>query len=260
MVATTFDQVTTNDINGTGAFDTLMQSMSKHIQQEYDANRIRGTDYSTVYLGGLQSAMQQSIQFVLQKNQADLVEKQGQLVDKQIIKTDQEILLMQTQVQKMEFERDLTEQQIQNLITEKLKSESETAGIEQNTANAIIQGTILTAQECKIRAEFDLLVEQKLKTGSEISLLNQKKVTETAQVVGVGIDATSVIGKQNALYQAQTNGFQRDAEQKAAKIMVDTWGIRRTTDADNVAPTAQNRLLDEDIGLAVNALLTGVNA
>jgi len=70
------------------------------------------------------------------------------------------------------------------------------------------------------------------KTDAEVNLLNQKKETELAQVsdvVGNGTVA-GVIGKQKGLFQKQTDGFDRDAEQKLAKIYVDTWSVRQTTD------------------------------
>jgi len=70
------------------------------------------------------------------------------------------------------------------------------------------------------------------KTDAEVNLLVQKKETELAQVsdtVATGTVA-GVIGKQKGLFQKQTDGFDRDAEQKLAKIMVDTWSVRQTTD------------------------------
>lgn len=72
------------------------------------------------------------------------------------------------------------------------------------------------------------------KTVAEVSLLEQKRETEFAQVsdtVSTGT-VTGVIGKQKALFQKQTDGFDRDAEQKLAKIMVDTWNVRQTTTGD----------------------------
>jgi hypothetical protein len=84
-------------------------------------------------------------------------------------------------------------------------------------------------------------------------------VTEQAQVTALGVDENSVIGKQKALYTAQTNGFARDAEQKAAKLMSDTWAVRRTTDEATVAD-ATNVLHDVAIGRAINKMLAGVGA
>src|SRR5690606_9561092 len=85
-------------------------------------------------------------------------------------------------------------------------------------------------QQCKLAAEFDLLQAQRIKAEAETGLLNQKTTTERAQTMSIGVDEDSIIGRQKRLYKAQTDGFHRDAEQKAAKILVDSWGIRRSTD------------------------------
>jgi hypothetical protein len=69
----------------------------------------------------------------------------------------------------------------------------------------------------------------------------------------------SVVGRQKALYQAQTDGFTRDAEQKAAKLLVDTWSVRRTTDEGTVAD-GTNMLNDATVGRAITKLLDGVGA
>lgn len=129
----------------------------------------------------------------------------------------------------------------------------------QQTANAVIEGTVLTAQQCKLTAEYDVLMLTKLKTTQETSLLLWKTNTEMAQTVAAGVDDNSVVGKQKLLYAAQTTGFTRDAEQKAAKLMVDSWNVRRTTDEATVAD-ATNMLNDVAVGRAVNKLLSGVGA
>jgi hypothetical protein len=64
------DKVTDGSVSGDGSFDRLAKAMSNHIQQEYDAGRITGSDYANVYLGGIQSAMAQSVQFELNRTLA----------------------------------------------------------------------------------------------------------------------------------------------------------------------------------------------
>jgi hypothetical protein len=103
------------------------------------------------------------------------------------------------------------------------------------------------------------MMETKLKTAQETALLGQKVASERAQTVGAGVDADSVIGKQKSLYQAQADGFKRDAEQKAAKLLVDSWNVRRTTDSGTVAD-GTNMLNDATVGRAVKAVLAGVGA
>lgn len=121
------------------------------------------------------------------------------------------------------------------------------------------QTKVLIAQECKLKAEYDLTVKSVTKTNAEIDLLNQKVITEKAQTQDLGVDDNSVIGKQKMLYEAQTAGFARDAEQKVAKIMIDTWNARRMTDDGTIAD-GTNKLSDQYIGMAVQRMLAGVQA
>lgn len=199
---------------GTGVYDVLMVAVKAHLEQELKKDRIKGPEYSTVYLGSLDAVLRSSLDFLLQKRKNDL---EAQLLEKQIL-----------------------------LVTEQIK-------------NAVLEGAVLVAQECKLRAEFDGIEAGTLKTAQETTLLAQKTITERAQVQALGVEADSVIGKQKQLYQAQADGFQRDAEQKAAKIMVDSWNVRRTTDEGTVAD-GTNQLHDPAVGRAVAKLLGGVQA
>ena len=160
----------------------------------------------------------------------------------QVMQTALQFLLSQ---QKTDLEAQLMTKQI--------------ALVTQQTANAVLEGTVLVAQECKLRAEYDLTMATILKTNQEIALLTQKTATERAQVTTLGVDEDSVLGRQKALYVAQTDGFKRDAEQKAAKVMIDTWNVRRTTDEGTVAD-GTNMLNDATVGRAVTKLPSGVGA
>lgn len=139
------------------------------------------------------------------------------------------------------------------------KTKAEIALLDQQLLNAVTENTVLVAQECKLRAEYDATLEQKLRTAAETSLLNQKILTERAQTQAVGVDDNSVVGRQKKLYEAQTSGFTRDAEQKAADLLIKTWATRRTTDEATQA-NATNMLDDTAVGRAVTKLLNGIQA
>jgi len=69
-------------VTGTGVFDDLMEAVNAHLDAQFNLGRLTGADYATVYLGAVQSSMQQSVAFILGKQQAD---KQADLIDKQIL-------------------------------------------------------------------------------------------------------------------------------------------------------------------------------
>lgn len=96
------------------------------------------------------------------------------------------------------------------------------------------------------------------KTAAEVALLNQKKETELAQVSDIVTTGTvaGVLGKQKGLFQKQADGFDRDAEQKLAKIMVDTWAVRQSTDG---AAVNVNGLDDPEIHTVLAKAKAGIN-
>ena len=57
--------------DGTGNFDQLMKVVTLHVEAQFNAGRITGTDYATVYLGALQSTLAQAVTFTLNMNKAN---------------------------------------------------------------------------------------------------------------------------------------------------------------------------------------------
>lgn len=143
--------ITDGTLNGSGHFDKFMTSLNLHIDAQWNLGRIQAADYATVYLGALQLALTQAIQYIL--------------------------------------------------VTEQV-----------NASQA--------------------------KTASETALLDQKTKTELAQIVDVidGVSVAGAIGRQKILHTAQADGFARDAEQKATKILMDAWSVSKSVSGDAIEP------------------------
>ena len=133
---------------------------------------------------------------------------------------------------------------------------------------AALQAATLAAQYEKIALEKQILELQKQQLTSQIltdaaqrALINQKTVTEVAQTQDNPTSNTStgysgVVGKQNALYAAQTTGFTRDAEQKAAKLALDILATQLST--DDSMTVANTNMHPAAIGALVQKLATGI--
>jgi len=195
----------------------MQKTFNANIQEEYVKNRIRGPEYSQVYLGGMQSAMQQAIIFLLGRQKAD---KEAELIASKIItegkvrdKIDAEIALINKQIEKMEFE--IQEMEARVWVT-KAQVSSDTS---------------ITSPPTDIQKAGGVLGEQILKLQAEVNLLAQKKVTELAQTNADAayVKSNSVVGKEILLRQRQADGFYRDAEQKLAKIAGDSYNVQFST-------------------------------
>ena len=114
--------------------------------------------------------------------------------------------------------------------------------------------------------EMTKLIDESNKLIAEQQLLNQKSVTEVAQTstikpVDLGFitgttDITGIVASQKALYDAQTDGYSRDAEQKIMKMMMDAW----TVSASQSTATANdaNHLNDNALGAVIQKAATGI--
>lgn len=191
--------------------------------------------------------------------QTGLVEQQGTNLAAEALNIPKQGVLLTAQTSQASAQTGLIEKQALNAAAEKLGIDAKTALTSQQATNAIKENIMMDKQICKLEAEFDLLMEQKLKAAAESGLLSQKAITEKAQVSAAGVEPDSIVGRQKAVFAGQVDGYKRDAEQKAAKLMAETWSVRRTTD-EGVPADGTNRLSDADIGKAINKMLQGIQA
>lgn len=192
--------------------------------------------------------------------QTNKVNAEELLVDQQLLTEVQKTLLTTANTTLATAQGVLTSQQnlseIQNtaLITANTANVNATTTLTTNKAATelsnnlgVVSNTAKTDNETiRIASETTLLGNKNLtevqttgKVTEEKLLLAQKVETEKAQIDDtptgglVGTDfVTGIVGAQRLLYEAQKDGFARDAEQKLLKIMYDGWAVFRSTATD----------------------------
>lgn len=179
-------------IDGNGVFDVLMRTVNAHLQKEWTANRLKGTEYSTVYLGALESTMNTSLQFLLAKDKlnAELAileqqlvnlkveeinaTKQGLLLDKQIDDLVAATALKTQQKANLVDELLTNAQQRSNLVTEQARIAAQTAQINAETLNVPKQGLLIDAQK-------DTQLQQKLNLADELLTAAQQRTNLSSE-------------------------------------------------------------------------------
>ena len=123
------------------------------------------------------------------------------------------------------------------------------AGMETATAGAVQY----SLQYLVANQNIQLLEQQK-------ELMAQKVITEKFQTQSVvdGVDIDGILGKQSVLYTNQANGYIRDAEQKAAKILMDSMNTRITMDVQDDTEELDATLTGFQLKDVFNALRSGV--
>jgi hypothetical protein len=244
--------LTGGEREGRGAFDEIMRAVKSHLSEEYSSGRITGDMYAQAYISAVDMALGNANTFTLQHlitnqqvklldaqiaNQEltkDLIQAQitkldvdTQYVTKQLDKLDGEIALVDAQVATQTKQLDVMDEAIANAQKD---LEAKDAGITYQGK----QGLLVDQQTDNAGAQKAQIEKQTLKLQSEIEVLSQRVKSELAQTNDTvdGQQVGGVLGKQIALYQNQADGYTRDAEQKAAKILNDTFLTRVTTEYD----------------------------
>ena len=191
-------------------------------------------------------------------------------------KTPVEVELLQAQTDNAQSQIALTEAQVVKITEENKVIPYNIERIQAEIANMTRQSDILEKEleikissltlqdkqilladaELQVRVlELDVKRAEVASAQAQAQLYAAKVLTENAQTMDAA-HPNSVLGSNIAVLRAQAAGYARDAEQKAAKILVDAWNVQRNTD-EGITANANNLLYDTSIGKAVSAMLRG---
>lgn len=218
------DEITTGKINGKGTFDVLMKTLELHLRQEYENQRIRGTDYANAYIGLINNALGQVTDYAIQKAKlplelqlteaqiqkigADtiLVTKQGGLVDAQIIremleaeklhleieyKLPKELAMLDAQIMNMKWEAQLKEYELKYIKPIQLALQQKELDIKEKQLSMMVLELALKEKQLGI-AEKELNIKEQQLALARYEL----EVKAPAEV--------SSINSQTGLYQQKT--------------------------------------------------------
>nr|DAP56847.1 MAG TPA: hypothetical protein [Caudoviricetes sp.] len=278
----TFEELTTGQVGGTGVFDRLMVSLVNHLKVEYQANRISGAEYTKAYIGIVQAALQTAQQFLLTKDQAYwqalLVQAQAKAAEVATTQARVELETARVMLVRTQFEA-LTAEVNYGLTKIKISSEDATF------ANLIKQGTSLDYTNDRMYPQQLALLKEQTETqrsntldtrtdgaaitgtagkqkeqiSEQIKLIKEQTETQRSQTLDTRTDnitVTGSVGKQKALYDQQITSYQRDSEQKAAKMWVDAWITQKTIDEGLIAP---NQFTNANLDALLTSLRSKLN-
>lgn len=274
-----FNELTTAQLNGGGLFDIMMRSVKEHLEEEYASQRIRGPEYAKVYLGSMEAVLTNTVQYLIS----------GALLEEQRLKLQAERELVQAQIEKLHYEiqhllpleyakLDLlnkkTDAELKLIEAQVIKVKEEVVALDWQNKKTAGELKLIDAQIEKIQYEnialewaakaaeykyvHSMPVElEKLK--QETEFIKNKNKSEIAQINDVvdGVQIAGLMGGQLKLLEQQRQGFIRDAEQKAAKILADAWSVQKSVDEGVPVPDG---LQNDEILAVMTKLLQGIQA
>lgn len=235
--------LTTVSLDGLGVFDRMLTLHRLALSREFTGGRIVGKEYSDAFIQTYIANLELSIRLVMEK------EKQAYELD-----------LLEGQLAKMEADTALANKELEIKVAMlPLNIALTTAQIAKMEADATLaEKQLLLADRELILKDKELLLKDKELDlmAKQIVLTEQKVITEKAQTDPSVIVEGSVISMNNRVLEAQVDGFKRDAEQKAANTLLQTWIVRLNNDA--ALTNDANMLKDKYVGRAVEKMMQGV--
>lgn len=243
-------------------FDGLMNAVEKHIKQEYDAQRIRGTDYANVYMSAMQATLGNSVQYLLgmalnneqrDKLIADRIGTDAQTdqieyvtdvqLPAQVRQTDyQTDNVLPTNVNLTRTQRDLVLEQITELDYKNtnflpaqrdaltlgnIKLDSETRLVNEQISEISYRIANMLPKEALI------LERQSQKLSDESLLIQNKVVSEQKQ--------PTLIDTQINLYNRQREAYDDDYNIKIYKAGTDVYSVVKTVTETAFVPESYAR-------------------
>lgn len=216
--------LTAGQIDGAGAFDVLMQGVRAQLINEYEKGRITQAEYTKTYAAMMEAAMQNAVQFLIQRDAA-----YWQAVNAQV-----EMVAARVGLETAKYQAVTARIQAENAKAELALNKAKLGTEDVNYGVAKYQLTSMLPQQLLMtKAQTDVAVAQKV-------LVAEQAEAARAQTLDTRTDNQTVsgsVGSQKKLYAQQIISYQRDAEVKAGKIFSDAWITMRTSDDGLAAPS-----------------------
>lgn len=219
--------LTSGQVDGTGAFDVIVQSLKAHLLDQYERGLITGDQYTKAYIEMISLALNAGMQFVINGDQAYW-----------------QNLLVQQQGRKAEID----------LVTAKVLLDTAKA----QYAAAQAQASILEAQHVQALLQIAGEDAKYNLTQWQIDLVREQYEQARAQTSNTRSDGSTVfgvIGKQKDLYTQQIDSYQKDAAYKVGKMYLDSWLTQKTIDEGLTPPT---ELANATLQTVLSRLRSGV--
>lgn len=202
-------------VTGDGLFDILMDTATKHIKAQFDANRIRQEDYANAYLEiykvTLQAALQAwttSVDYEHKKAEVDLVKAQARLVLIQALGESNKPAQLLAQIKQIE-----SQIKHQDAQTDLVKAQTKQALF--TAENLVPKQVDLIDAQAKVQTKQIDIAE------AQSALITQQTISEKAKEL---------------LLLRQKEGFDENYNKEILKTCLDSWAVAFSVAKDSVAP------------------------
>lgn len=253
--STITDALTTGKIEGSGAFDALMKSVKSHLQVEFDAGRIRGTDYSNAYVQAIEATLAHASQIAISQSrlasEIALSEAQRLRIEQETSNLVTQNQLIKSQTKEVETATEIKQYQLDcilpkeanNLLLAGILTGAQTSAAVQQTNNMMEQHKGIVIENKTKEYQFkELLPLEKIKLETANRMVD-------AQISGIMTDNDMktfqmdfMLPKELEIKEAQLAIADKDLLIKAEQLLISKYELQNKLPADVALVKAQDAL------------------
>lgn len=258
------EDLTTRTVDGAGVFDALMAGFAAHLIQEYNKNRITGSEYTKAYTALSEAAMAQGSAFLVSRDRQYwdnlLSQQQAQLAQTQVATA-------KVKLETAKVEHSVTQLQALNLKAQYAATKMEIAlkssqfCISEYTLNEMMPRQLVMLDEqilgqitANNLSSFNL--EQLMPI--QKNLLSEQYQAALAQTSNTKSDGSPVVGNlgmQKALHAEQIVAYRNESQVKVAKLYTDAFITQFTINDEINVP---NEFKELSVNSTIEALKANV--
>ena len=257
----TVDAFTSKQVDGTGVFDVIMSSLKIHLKEEFENNRITGSEYTQAYIQLTQTAMQTALELLLSKNKALLEALTTQingitaLVTNANARISFAIAQAQAHTQKAQYANEVLklasgDAQYGNLLETTNLTNAQTAQVTAQTGMVPAQTSQIEAQTAQVTKQIDKLNKDIEHVSAQIEISKEQKEQVRAQTLDTRTDGSKIqgtISRNNALIEQQKESFKRKDESNAARFWTDWMSVAKAQDSGIETPSSLTNLKIDEV-------------
>lgn len=235
------DELTDGNIDGKGVFDVMLRSVRSHIREEFDAGRIRGTDYANVFSLAVTQVMDQATNYAIAKAklglELQLLEAEiGKVAADTVLTTKQCLLVESQSVNQTAQTANIDAQTRQAEYVTSFEIPSRVSANEAQTAMTLAQELQTAQQTLNVTAQRDQILAQSLDIKSstklkdieyDVQLFNKDfKLPKELEIITAEIDLkesqVSLSNKELIVKQSQIDLADKEIQVKQNQIELGT--------------------------------------
>lgn len=190
--------------------------------------------------------------------QTAAITKEIEIKQQQLLITEKEVLVAEAKLANIPKEGVLLDKQADSIDSQLLTAVLQRTTIESDLESKVIERESLTADIAIKEKQLEVNDSQIASQEAQTALYVQKTLSERANVDPSVVMVGSSVNLQNKLLEAQAVAFDKDAQQKVMKLLLDSWAVRYQDDPETAIVGVMNQLHDPNIGNVVRKALNSI--